>query len=38
MQLTPRKIFGVNYDRLRQIKKRYDPDARFNKGCFIPPP
>ncbi|KAH7053293.1 cysteine desulfurase [Macrophomina phaseolina] len=30
-------IFGANYEKLRHIKAFYDPDARFNKGTFIPP-
>jgi FAD/FMN-containing dehydrogenase len=30
-------IFGPNYDRLRRLKTKYDPDSRFNKGFFIPP-
>ncbi|OJD38882.1 cysteine desulfurase [Diplodia corticola] len=31
-------IFGVNYPKLQQIKKKYDPKARFNKGSWIPLP
>jgi FAD/FMN-containing dehydrogenase len=31
------QIFGDNYERLRQIKTKYDPAGRLNKGFFIPP-
>lgn len=30
-------VFGGNWEKLRQLKKRYDPKGRFNKGMFIPP-
>ncbi|KAK7728129.1 hypothetical protein SLS57_002599 [Botryosphaeria dothidea] len=30
-------IFGDNYPKLQQLKKQYDPEARFDKGSFIPP-
>ncbi|KAJ9635178.1 hypothetical protein H2199_008664 [Coniosporium tulheliwenetii] len=31
------EIFGANYDKLRQLKSKYDPRCRLNKGCVIPP-
>lgn len=31
------QIFGDNYPKLQQLKKQYDPEARFDKGSFIPP-
>lgn len=31
------KIYEGNWDRLREIKRRYDPRGRFNKGMYIPP-
>ncbi|KAN0076339.1 hypothetical protein V8E54_006481 [Elaphomyces granulatus] len=31
------QIFGQNYERLREIKTKYDPHGRLNKGFFIPP-
>ncbi|KAH8808708.1 cysteine desulfurase [Xylogone sp. PMI_703] len=31
------EIFGPNYTRLRQLKRKYDPAGRLNKGFFIPP-
>jgi FAD/FMN-containing dehydrogenase len=30
-------VFGTNYPRLQQIKKRYDPDNVFNKWFPITP-
>ncbi|KAK1069801.1 hypothetical protein LTR74_004680 [Friedmanniomyces endolithicus] len=27
-----RQIYSGNYDRLMELKKRFDPDNRFNKG------
>ncbi|KAK0887585.1 hypothetical protein LTR02_017085 [Friedmanniomyces endolithicus] len=27
-----RQIYGGNYDRLMELRKRFDPDNRFNKG------
>lgn len=30
-------VFDGNWERLRQLKQRYDPRGRFNKGMFIPP-
>ena len=35
-----REIFGGdqgNWERLREVKAKYDGRARFNKGMFIPP-
>lgn len=33
------KIYGVNYLKLRQVKKKYDSEGKLNKGSnsFIPP-
>ncbi|KAB2580627.1 FAD-linked oxidoreductase afoF [Lasiodiplodia theobromae] len=31
-------IFGVNYGKILEVKKKYDPQQRFNKGSFIPIP
>lgn len=30
-------VFGVNYKRLQEIKKKYDPDLVFNKWFVITP-
>lgn len=30
-------VFGENYPRLQQVKKRYDPDNIFNKWFPITP-
>lgn len=30
-------LFGENYPRLQEIKKKYDPDAIFNKWFVITP-
>ena len=30
-------VFDGNWERLRQVKRTYDPRGRFNKGVFIPP-
>ena len=32
-----RRSFGANFDRLTQIKKKYDPDNRFRFNQNIPP-
>lgn len=32
-----RKVFGDNYPRLQQIKKRYDPEVLFSKWFAIIP-
>lgn len=32
-----RKVFGDNYPRLQQIKKRYDPEVLFSKWFTIVP-
>jgi len=32
-----RLAFGENYERMREIKRVYDPDAVFNKWFPIPP-
>ena len=32
-----RKIFGGNYDRLRKVKKVYDPDMVFNQWFCVRP-
>ena len=32
-----RRAFGGNFDRLAQLKKRYDPDNRFRSNQNIPP-
>ena len=32
-----REIYGANYDRLAQIKHRYDPDNLFRLNQNIPP-
>jgi FAD/FMN-containing dehydrogenase len=35
---TDRKqIFGTNYDRLRELKKKYDPDMVFHRWFAITP-
>jgi FAD/FMN-containing dehydrogenase len=31
------EAFGENYERLREIKKKWDPEMRFNKWLAIPP-
>lgn len=31
------KLYGANYKRLQQIKKKYDPDMTFNKWMPIIP-
>lgn len=33
----PRDIYGANYDRLTEIKHRYDPDNLFRLNQNIPP-
>ena len=32
-----RAAFGGNYDRLAQVKKRYDPENTFHVNQNIPP-
>lgn len=32
-----RLLFGVNYPKLQQIKKKYDPELVFNKWFNITP-
>ena len=29
-------VFGENWDRLRQVKHRFDPRGRFNSGFVFP--
>ena len=31
------KLYGANYKRLKQIKKKYDPELVFNKWFAITP-
>jgi len=30
-----RQVYGENYDRLMEIKKRFDPENRFHKGVDL---
>ena len=30
-------VYDGNWERLRRVKRTYDPRGRFNKGAFIPP-
>ena len=34
---TPEVLFGDNYAKLQEIKKRYDPDNVFSKWFAITP-
>jgi hypothetical protein len=32
-----KRMFGPNYPRMRQVKKKYDPNIRFNKWFTVEP-
>jgi FAD/FMN-containing dehydrogenase len=32
-----REAFGANFDRLREMKKKYDPENRFRRNQNIAP-
>jgi len=34
---TPETLFGNNYSKLQEIKKKYDPDNIFSKWFAITP-
>jgi len=34
---SAQRMFGLNYERMRQVKRKYDPDIRFNKWFTVEP-